>query len=116
MSMIGGTTVAGLNLAGSIVGSSRPEAVSDQGKASSANQRAQIELNAAAGESPDDIADAEFSTDRDADGRQMYQRRTQEPPALIETAADDAAVAPAVTSGHAADAFGDRGKALDIDA
>jgi hypothetical protein len=115
MSMIGGTTAASLNLVGSIVGSARPETVADHGKAASANQTAQIELNAATGESPDDIADTQFSKDRDADGRQMYQRRAPDLLASAETAADDAAAPLPITS-HAVDAFGDRGKALDIDA
>jgi hypothetical protein len=127
MSTIGGTTAAAFNLAGSIVGSSRPEAVADQNRASSAIQRTQNDIDAALGESLDDVADAEFSTERDADGRQLYQRRTPPEESAAEAPADgtgtDATVTDAtVTRGplatpiHAADAFGDRGNALDIDA
>jgi hypothetical protein len=117
MSTIGGMTAAGFNLAGSIVGSSRPEAVSDQADAASADHKAQIDRDVALEQSPEDVADPQFSSDRDADGRQMYQRRAPGPPALVETAIDATDGAPiATTRSHAADAFGDRGNALDIDA
>jgi hypothetical protein len=122
MSTIGGTTAAAFNLAGSIVGSSRPEAVADQNRASSAIQRAQADIDAALGESLDDVADAEFSTERDADGRQLYQRRTPPEEIAAEAPADGTVTDGTVTGGalappiHAADAFGDRGNALDIDA
>jgi hypothetical protein len=108
MSTIGGTTVAGLNLAGSIVGSSRPEAVSEPKQASIANQTAPIDQ---------DVADAEFSTERDADGRRMYERPSSDQ-ASAEAIATDSAVVPAgpVSRHHSTDAFGDRGTTLDIDA
>jgi hypothetical protein len=118
MSTIGGTTAAGLNLASSIVGSSRPEAVSDQGKALSADHKAQIDRDAAIKESPDDVADAQFGTDRDADGRQLYRRRQPDTAEPTEDAILDESVGSALspTRSHATDAFGDRGNALDIDA
>jgi len=117
MSTIGGMTAAGLNLAGSIVGSSRPEAASAQADAASADHKAQIDRDATLAQSPEDVADTQFSSDRDADGRQMYRRRAAEPPVSVETAADPADVAPSpIARSHAADAFGDRGNALDIDA
>lgn len=117
MSTIGGATAAGLNLVGSIVGSSRPEAESDHGKASAASQKMQSDFDAALGESLDDIADAQFSADRDADGRQMYERPAPDSEASDESATDNAAESPTpINASHAADAFGDRGNALDIDA
>jgi hypothetical protein len=117
MSTIGGMTAAGLNLAGSIVGSSRTEAASDRADAAAADHRSQIDRDATLEQAPEDIADAQFSSDRDADGRQMYQRRAPQPPATVDAAIDatDEASRPIARS-HAADAFGDRGNALDIDA
>jgi hypothetical protein len=117
MSTIGGMTAAGFNLAGSIVGSSRPEAVSDQADAAAADHKAQIDRDVALEQSPEDVSDPQFSSDRDADGRQMYERRALGPPASVETAADATSVAASPTfSSHAADAFGDRGNTLDLDA
>jgi hypothetical protein len=117
MSTIGGMTAASFNLAGSIVGSSRPEAVSDQADAASADHKAQIDRDVALEQSPEDVADPQFSSDRDADGRQMYERRAPGPPVSVETVADATGVEPIPTAhSHAADAFGDRGNALDIDA
>jgi hypothetical protein len=117
MSTIGGITVGGLNLAGSVVGSSSPEAVSEQADAASADHRAQTDRDAALNQAPEDVADAEFSSDRDADGRQMYQRPAPKQPISLETDASAADQAPTPTvRSHATDAFGDRGNALDIDA
>jgi hypothetical protein len=117
MSTIGGMTAASFNLAGSIVGSSHPEAVSDQADAASADHKAQIDRDIALEQSPEDVADPQFSSDRDADGRQLYQRPAPGAPVSVETAADAASVAPLPTPcSHAADAFGDRGNALDLDA
>lgn len=116
MSTIGGLTAAGINLAGSVVGSSHPEAVADHRDAASADHRAQIDRDATLAQPPEDVADAEFSSDRDADGRQMYRRRPLDPHDPAQTAGGSD-VAP-VPSGrvHATDASGDRGNALDIDA
>jgi hypothetical protein len=118
MSTIGGTTAAGLNLAGSIVGSSRPEAVSDHNNAARADQKSQIDRDITIKEGPDGISDPQFSKDRDADGRQMYHSD-----AAVEDPADQPDEGKMAETGgaplrliHATDAFGDRGNALDIDA
>jgi hypothetical protein len=117
MSTIGGTTVVGLNLAGSIVGSSRPEAVSDQNNASHADQKSQIDRDITIKEGADGIEDPQFSTDRDADGRQLYHGQ-----AAVEGSANQSDDGQTDGNGtplrhvHAVDAFGDRGNALDIDA
>jgi hypothetical protein len=117
MSTIGGITAGGLNLAGSIVGSSSPESVSEQADAASADHRAQTDRDAALNQAPEDVADAQFSSDRDADGRQMYQRPALEQPISLEMDADAADQPPTpMVRSHATDAFGDRGNALDIDA
>jgi flagellar hook-basal body complex protein FliE len=117
MSSIGAATAAGLNVVGSIVGSSRPDAATDHSKASAAQQKMQSDFDAKLGASLDDVADAQFSADRDADGRQMYERRAPGLHDAIETATDDAPESSTpISRNHAADAFGDRGNALDIDA
>ncbi len=112
MSTIGGMSAAALNLASSVVASSRPEAVGEQAQTQAAHQQAQAALS----EASDDVEDAQFSPDRDADGRQLYRRPA--PPAQVEIASEADVTVPSgpVTPNHAADAFGDRGNALDLDA
>ena len=78
MSLIGGTTAAGLGLAGSIVASSRPEAAIDQTKAAAADQNALADQNLLS-EAVDDVADPEMGSDRDADGRLLYRHPGQPP-------------------------------------
>jgi hypothetical protein len=116
MSTIGGATAVGLNVIASVVGTARPEAVSDQGKAASAQQTAQSDFDAALGESLDDVTDAQFSKDRDADGRQLYQRQRPTPVSDEMPVEDPAGSSTPVARSHATDAFGDRGNRLDIDA
>jgi hypothetical protein len=117
MSTIGGTTAAGLNLAGSIVGSARPEAVSAHNNAAHADQKSQIDRDITIKEGPDGISDPQFSTDRDADGRQMYHAdAAAEDPADQRDDMKTAGTAAPLRHIHAADAFGDRGNALDVDA
>jgi hypothetical protein len=116
MSMIGGATTAALNLIGSVVGSARPEAAGP-GRGPSSTVTTQADFDAALGESLDDVADAEFSKDRDADGRQLYERRGSDLPASPETpGSEETLTSQLISRAHAADAFGDSGNALDIDA
>jgi len=117
MSTIGGATAVGLNLAGSIVGSSRPEAVADHNNAAHADHKSQIDRDIAIKEGAEGIEDPQFSADRDADGRQLYHGQV-----AVENAADQPADGQAsgtetpLRHVHAVDAFGDRGNTLDIDA
>jgi hypothetical protein len=115
MSTIGGMTATGLNLAGSIAGAARMEGGAGHAKGPSA--QAEISRDAALKQSPDDVADAQFSPDRDADGRQLYQRRAPQAPNPSATAAEDPlpGAAPEPRA-HVADPDGDRGNALDLDA
>jgi hypothetical protein len=103
-------------MVGSIVGSARPEAVSDHAKAVATTEKTKTEFDAVLGESLDDVADTQFSKDRDADGRQLYSRRAPDAPAPETTNVVDEEPPLPIPRGHAADAFGDRGNALDIDA
>ena len=112
MSTIGGMSAAALNVASSVVASSRPEAVGEQAQTQAAHQQAQ----AAPLEAPGDVENAQFSPDRDADGRQLYRRPAPASPMAIAGEADEAVPTGPVTASHAADAFGDRGNALDLDA
>jgi hypothetical protein len=58
------------------------------------------------------VADPEFGSDRDADGRLLY-RRPGQPAATVngDPSSSQEAIAP-----RPVDAFGDRGKALDLEA
>ncbi len=112
MSTIGGMGAAALNLASSVVASSRPEAVGEQAQTQAVHQQAQTELT----EAPGEVEDAQFSPDRDADGRQLYRRQPAAEHSEIPRELAEATPAETVAPSHAADAFGDRGNALDIDA
>jgi hypothetical protein len=109
MSTIG---AAGLGLASSIVGSSRPESATNQIHAAAAEQKARADQKQIVSQTLDDVADTEFGSDRDADGRLLY-RRSGLPPDQMDgqSAGDDEAA-----TARPPDAFGDRGKALDLDA
>jgi hypothetical protein len=109
MSTIG---AAGLGLASSIVGSSRPESAANPLHAASAEQRALVNQKELLAQTLDDVADPEFGSDRDADGRLLYRRSAPPKDAHDPNASDnDEPITP-----RPADAFGDRGKSLDLDA
>jgi hypothetical protein len=110
MSLIGGTTAAGLGLAGSIVASSRPEAAIDQTKAAAADQNALADQDLLS-EAVDDVADPQMGSDRDADGRLLYRRPGQPPAQANSDSSPGQEATPRPT-----DAFGDRGNALDLEA
>lgn len=108
MSTIG---AASFGLAGSIVGSSRPEAASNQFHTAAAEQKAKVDQKLLLSRTLDDVADPEFGSDRDADGRLLYRRSGLPAGAMEGEAAGDAS-----ETSRPADAFGDRGKSLDIEA
>lgn len=111
MSTIGSTSAAGMNFAGSIVGSSRPEMSADQSKAA-ADQKSLVDQSFLA-KMLGDVADTEFASERDADGRMLYRRPEPPPDASGDSIAADYPPLPVRT---AADAYGDRGTSLDIEA
>ncbi len=109
MSTIG---AAGFGMASSIVGSSRPEAATNQIHAAAAEQKSRVDQKALAARTHEDVADPEFGSDRDADGRMLY-RRSGLPAGIAD--ANDSVDSDGNTS-RSADAFGDRGKSLDLEA
>jgi hypothetical protein len=106
MSMIG---AGNFGLASSIVGSSRPESAANPLHAASAEQRALASQKEQAAQAFDDVADADFSSDRDADGRLLYRR--PDPTNRVDESESEESL-----TSRPADAFGDRGKSLDLDA
>jgi hypothetical protein len=112
MSSIGSTSIVGLGIAGSIVGSSQPEAAVDRGKAASAEQKVRVDQNDLLAQALDGITDPELGSDRDADGRLLYRRSA--PPAA--NGIDGELSNPQVTPPRPADALGESGKSLDIEA
>jgi hypothetical protein len=111
MSTIGSATVAGFNLAGSVAGSPRTEA-SDRFQAAAADQKSQVDRQRFS-QSLSDVGNAEFGSERDADGRQIY-RRAERSNRNGAQAADSTESASSLPS--AADAFGERGTTLDLEA
>ena len=110
MSTIGSATVAGINMAGSVVGASRTES-SDRNKAAAAEQKSQIDSQNFS-ESLSDVGNAEFGSERDADGRQLYRRGGRLSSGSTAGTADRSVpAAPPV-----ADAFGESGNTLDLEA
>jgi len=106
MSTIGSAT--GLGIAGSIVGSSRPESVIDRAKAASAEQKAVVDLRDSL--VLEDVADPEFGSDRDADGRLLYRRPDLSGQAAAEEAGSGG------PDHRPADPSGDSGRRLDLEA
>jgi hypothetical protein len=110
MSTIGSATTAGLGLAGSVAGATGAEAGLDRTKAASADQKARVDQSDLLAQAMDDVADPEFGSDRDADGRLLYRRQARSNRASGGSAAQEQ------TNPRPLDAFGDRGGALDVDA
>ena len=94
------------------MGSSRPETAANHLHAASAEQRARVSQKEQLAQTLDDVADPEFGGDRDADGRLLY-RRTAPPKDGLDPNASDSNEP---LTPRPADAFGDRGKSLDLEA
>lgn len=115
MSSISPGSIGALNLVGSFAGAQRNDAEADHAKAESAERKFQLDQRALSAHSLDDVAEAELSSDRDADGRQLYsepepQDETDQAAALQEDAAN------LVRSAGRPDALGERGRLLDLEA
>jgi len=111
MSAIGSPGLGAINLAGSLAGVQQNDASADQVKENNSAQKFQVDQRAMSAESMGDISDPEFAADRDPDGRQSS--------VLSRSTEGEAETLSSVTlpqSRHAADAFGERGTVLDLDA
>lgn len=114
MSTIGSTSPAGLNLAGSVAGTIRADSAVDQNKAASAEQKANLDRRDALTQTLGDIADPDFGSDRDADGRLPYHRSAA---ADVPSEPDEHSTGAATRRrAPTADPFGDRGNSLDVEA
>jgi hypothetical protein len=111
MSTIGSATAAGFNLAGSVAGSPRTEA-SDRYRAAAADQKSQVDRERFS-QSLSDVGNAEFGSERDADGRQIYRRAERRKTGDAEAAVSAESPGPLPST---ADAFGERGNTLDLEA
>jgi hypothetical protein len=100
---------AALNLAGSIVGGIPAHSSTDRNKAVSGDRKMIDDREADLSKTLGEISDAELDSERDADGRLPYHRQGDPSPSVT------ADVQNSRSSGHARDAFGDRGNSLDID-
>lgn len=110
MSTIGPGNIGALNLAGSFAGAQRSDAHTDRNKADSALQKFKVDQQAMAAHSADDVAEADLSHERDADGRLPYGR-TPRPDHLDEDSDERRN-----EWQRGADAFGDCGRSLDLEA
>jgi hypothetical protein len=109
MSSIGFNNIGAMNIASSAAGAQRTEANANNNKAEAAGRKFQVDGQSMSAQSHDDVAEADMSTERDADGREAFgERRHPE-------AEGEEAKTPRQTS-TAPDAFGDRGGALDLEA
>jgi hypothetical protein len=111
MSSIGLTNIGigGMNLAGSAAGTQRSGADTDSVKQNAANQKAHADRNAQSARTLDDVAEADLSSDRDADGRQPFGLLSRPEP-------DEEGEEHSPKTLRAPDAAGERGNTLDLQA
>lgn len=109
MSAIGPGTLGALNVAGSVAGAQQPQAHADRAREESAQRTFQIDQQLLSSRDVDDVSETALSRDRDADGRMPYEPPTGQPAAED----DDRDSKPPKRS---RDAFGERGRALDLEA
>ena len=111
MSSIGLTNigVGAMNLAGSAAGTQSSASDTDRVKQNAATQKANADRHAQSAHALDDVAEADLSSDRDADGRQPYGR-------LSRPGADEEGEDNTTETLRAQDATGERGNTLDLQA
>ncbi len=114
MSTIGPGSIGALNLAGSFAGAQRTEADADRTKEAAAGRKFKIDQQAMSAHESDDVAETDLSADRDADGHYLPGERADQQ--TTDDRAADAAKQHADRMRRAADANGERGTALDLDA
>jgi hypothetical protein len=103
--------LSSINLAGSLAGALRNNSTEGESKAAAADRKFQLDQKAMSARSLGDIAEADRSADRDADGRQAYQRPDRPGAVEEQDSGETQRNAP-----PAPDAFGERGSRLDLEA
>ena len=114
MSAIGPGNIGALNIAGSFAGAQRTEAEADRTKEAAAGRKFKIDQQAMSAHGSDDVAETDLSADRDADGHYLPGERTDQQTADDRSA--DNAKQQADRIRRAADANGERGTTLDLNA
>lgn len=109
MSVLGSSSIGGLNLAGSLAGAQRNNAGDDEVKATAADRKFQQDQKAQSAQSLGDVAQTDRSADRDADGRLPYHPHAR--PDARDADNNEDGEQPV-----SADAFGERGRRLDLQA
>jgi hypothetical protein len=112
MSALGLGNFGAISLAGSLAGSQRSDADRTRARGDAADQRQLVDRTAVPLAAPGNIGEAEFSTDRDADGRLLYTSPPQDEADDRETHFAAALRA----SRQALDPDGERGQRLDLEA
>lgn len=113
MSAIGPASFNAINLAGSVAGSQQNNASEDRVKEAGADRKFQLDQKAMATSSTEDVAETDLETDRDADGRQLYDFDEHEASQEHESIEDNH---PGRKRVRTPDAFEERGLSLDIEA
>ena len=110
MSSIGLTNIGigAMNLAGSAAGTQRSGADTDSVKKNAADQKATVDRDAQSAKALNDVAEAELSSDRDADERQPFGL-------LSRPESDDESDENNANTLRTPDATGERGNALDLE-
>jgi|GEM_PF-5899392 len=117
MSAIGSGNLGAVNLAGSLAGAQRTNSESDRVKEEAAKRNFQIDQKAMSANSLEDVGQTDQATDRDADGRMAYSddETDLENRANTESAKSEEDLE-VKTKRKSADAFGEKGTTLDIEA
>ena len=116
MSVLGTGGLGAVNLAGSLAGAQRNAGAAGQISQQAAERNAEIGRNAAAVRTLEDVGETNSTPDRDADGRLAYGHAEDElDPEQDETGSTASAVS-SRREHRGEDAFGDRGRSLDLDA
>jgi len=113
MSTIGPGSLAALNLAGSFSGAQRSGSETDSLKAGASDRSGKIAQQAMTDQANGDVAEADLSSERDPDGRQLFSDEPDERPF---SEGSGGFFNPRKARGLPSDAFGERGNTLDVQA
>jgi hypothetical protein len=113
MSVIGPGSLGSFNLAGSVAGSQRNNSGEDRVKETSADRKFQADQRTMSASSLEDVAETDLLSERDPDGRLPYSSPDHEEQDSLELSTPDQS---SNQPHRNADAFGERGIRLDVDA